>query len=161
MCCSIEAYIWSTFFVFLQSQIFLLNCDVCCSFPLPEMLGKLLICGTISMSLIIAHHLLIIAPFLQFWYRCPEAHKKYGGMGTILVSKVSQFSLWIFLAEHSHFWFISYVCFSVSTCLGFGFCNWQVSAESANQFGELVADPVTNEVLHYTERPETFVCLIS
>ncbi|KAL2936086.1 Mannose-1-phosphate guanyltransferase alpha [Bienertia sinuspersici] len=60
------------------SQIFLLNCDVCCSFPLPEML---------------------------------EAHRKYGGMGTILVSK----------------------------------------------FGELVADPVTNEVLHYTERPETFV----
>ncbi|KAK9684663.1 hypothetical protein RND81_10G223600 [Saponaria officinalis] len=68
------------------SQIFLLNCDVCCNFPLPEML---------------------------------EAHRKYGGMGTILVSKVS--------------------------------------AESANQFGELVADPVTNEVLHYTERPETFV----
>ncbi|XP_021719016.1 mannose-1-phosphate guanyltransferase alpha-like [Chenopodium quinoa] len=68
------------------SQIFLLNCDVCCSFPLPEML---------------------------------EAHKKYGGMGTILVSKVS--------------------------------------AESASQFGELVADPATNEVLHYTERPETFV----
>ncbi|XP_065026258.1 uncharacterized protein LOC103968562 isoform X2 [Musa acuminata AAA Group] len=32
-----------------------------------------------------------------------------------------------------------------------------VSAETANQFGELVADPVTNEVLHYTERPETFV----
>ncbi|KAK9925855.1 hypothetical protein M0R45_023118 [Rubus argutus] len=68
------------------SHIFLLNCDVCCSFPLPEML---------------------------------EAHKKYGGMGTILVIKVS--------------------------------------AESANQFGELVADPVTNELLHYTEKPETFV----
>lgn len=68
------------------SQIFLLNCDVCCSFPLPEML---------------------------------EAHRRYGGMGTILVSKVS--------------------------------------AESASQFGELVADPVTNEVLHYTEKPETFV----
>ncbi|RWV77522.1 hypothetical protein GW17_00061629, partial [Ensete ventricosum] len=32
-----------------------------------------------------------------------------------------------------------------------------VSAETANQFGELVADPITNEVLHYTERPETFV----
>ncbi|KAM7471350.1 hypothetical protein LguiA_009533 [Lonicera macranthoides] len=68
------------------SHIFLLNCDVCCSFPLPEML---------------------------------EAHKRYGGMGTILVIKVS--------------------------------------AESANQFGELVADPVTNELLHYTEKPETFV----
>ncbi|KAE8724935.1 mannose-1-phosphate guanyltransferase alpha isoform 2 [Hibiscus syriacus] len=48
-----------------------------------------------------------------------EAHKRYGGMGTILVIKVS--------------------------------------AESANQFGELVADPVTNELLHYTEKPETFV----
>ncbi|RVW52846.1 Mannose-1-phosphate guanyltransferase alpha [Vitis vinifera] len=68
------------------SHIVLLNCDVCCSFPLPEML---------------------------------EAHIRYGGMGTILVIKVS--------------------------------------AESASQFGELVADPVTNELLHYTEKPETFV----
>uniref|UniRef100_A0A1D1ZAG0 Mannose-1-phosphate guanyltransferase alpha n=1 Tax=Anthurium amnicola TaxID=1678845 RepID=A0A1D1ZAG0_9ARAE len=68
------------------SHIFLLNCDVCCSFPLPDML---------------------------------VAHKKNGGMGTILVSKVS--------------------------------------AESASQFGELVADPSTNELLHYTEKPETFV----
>ncbi|TVU47983.1 hypothetical protein EJB05_07601 [Eragrostis curvula] len=68
------------------SHIVLLNCDVCSSFPLPEML---------------------------------EAHKKYGGMGTLLVNKVS--------------------------------------AESANQFGELVADPETNELLHYTEKPETFV----
>ncbi|KAG6469127.1 hypothetical protein ZIOFF_073825 [Zingiber officinale] len=68
------------------SHIVLLNCDVCSSFPLPDML---------------------------------EAHKRYGGMGTVLVIKVS--------------------------------------AESANQFGELVADPVTNELLHYTEKPETFV----
>ncbi|KAH0973010.1 hypothetical protein GBA52_025166 [Prunus armeniaca] len=68
------------------SYIFLLNCDVCCSFPLPDML---------------------------------EAHKGYGGMGTMLVIKVS--------------------------------------AESANQFGELVADPTTKELLHYTEKPETFV----
>ncbi|KAK9278612.1 hypothetical protein L1049_028185 [Liquidambar formosana] len=68
------------------SHIFLLNCDVCCSFPLPDML---------------------------------EAHRRYGGMGTILVIKVS--------------------------------------AESASQFGELVADPITNELLHYTEKPETFV----
>ncbi|XP_050224498.1 uncharacterized protein LOC126674154 [Mercurialis annua] len=68
------------------SHIFLLNCDVCCSFPLPEML---------------------------------EAHRRYGGMGTILVIKVS--------------------------------------AESASQFGELVADPETKELLHYTEKPETFV----
>ncbi|KAG5082396.1 hypothetical protein JHK84_052434 [Glycine max] len=65
------------------SHIFLLNCDVCCSFPLPSML---------------------------------DAHKRYGGMGTMLVS-----------------------------------------AESANQFGELVSDPTTNELLHYTEKPETFV----
>lgn len=68
------------------SQIFLLNCDVCCSFPLSQML---------------------------------ESHKSYGGMGTMLVVKVS--------------------------------------AESANQFGELVADPHSKELLHYTERPETFV----
>ncbi|KAK4795051.1 hypothetical protein SAY86_013045 [Trapa natans] len=69
-----------------NSLIFLLNCDVCCSFPLPEML---------------------------------EAHRRYGGIGTLLVIKVS--------------------------------------AESASQFGELVADPVTKELLHYTEKPETFV----
>lgn len=68
------------------SHIFLLNCDVCCSFPLPEML---------------------------------DAHKRYGGLGTVLVIRVS--------------------------------------AESASQFGELVADPVTHELLHYTEKPETFV----
>nr|GEW61417.1 mannose-1-phosphate guanyltransferase alpha [Tanacetum cinerariifolium] len=68
------------------SHIFLLNCDVCCSFPLPEML---------------------------------DAHKRYGGIGTILVIKVSP--------------------------------------EKADQFGELVADADTNELLHYTEKPETFV----
>ncbi|KAJ3673928.1 hypothetical protein LUZ60_005920 [Juncus effusus] len=68
------------------SHIVLLNCDVCCSFPLAGMLG---------------------------------AHKTYGGMGTMLVIKVS--------------------------------------AESASQFGELVADPETKELLHYTEKPETFV----
>ncbi|XP_034705829.1 mannose-1-phosphate guanyltransferase alpha-like [Vitis riparia] len=68
------------------SHIFLLNCDVCCTFPLPDMLVE---------------------------------HRRYGGMGTVLVIKVS--------------------------------------AESANQFGELVADPITNELLHYIEKPETFV----
>ncbi|XP_031480558.1 uncharacterized protein LOC116250772 [Nymphaea colorata] len=68
------------------SQIVLLNCDVCCSFPLPDML---------------------------------DAHRRYGGMGTVLVIKVFP--------------------------------------ESASQFGELVADPETNELLHYTEKPETFV----
>ncbi|XP_045818622.1 mannose-1-phosphate guanyltransferase alpha-like isoform X1 [Trifolium pratense] len=77
---------WGSSYFLLQSHIFLLNCDVCCSFPLPQML---------------------------------DAHKKYGGMGTILVVKVSP--------------------------------------ESASEFGELVADPVTNELLHYTEKPETFV----
>lgn len=48
----------------------------------------------------------------------------------------------------------------VSSCLNVWFhhsFSAQVSAESANQFGELVADPVTNELLHYTEKPETFV----
>ncbi|KAL0898054.1 hypothetical protein Bca101_082015 [Brassica carinata] len=33
----------------------------------------------------------------------------------------------------------------------------KVSAEAASQFGELVADPDTKELLHYTEKPETFV----
>ncbi|EYU31330.1 hypothetical protein MIMGU_mgv1a022325mg, partial [Erythranthe guttata] len=70
-----------------SSHIFLLNCDVCCSFPLSEML---------------------------------EGHKSYGGLGTISVNKVSP--------------------------------------ELASQFGEVVADPVTNELLHYTEKPESFLC---
>ncbi|XP_047257152.1 mannose-1-phosphate guanyltransferase alpha isoform X4 [Capsicum annuum] len=48
-----------------------------------------------------------------------EAHRRYGGMGTILVSKVS--------------------------------------ADTASEFGELAADPVTKELLHYTEKAETFV----
>uniref|UniRef100_A0A2N9INW7 Nucleotidyl transferase domain-containing protein n=1 Tax=Fagus sylvatica TaxID=28930 RepID=A0A2N9INW7_FAGSY len=48
-----------------------------------------------------------------------EAHRRYGGMGTMLVIKVS--------------------------------------ADTANQFGELIADPITKELLHYTEKPETFV----
>nr|GME13872.1 mannose-1-phosphate guanyltransferase alpha [Ipomoea batatas] len=33
----------------------------------------------------------------------------------------------------------------------------KVSPESASEFGELVSDPATNELLHYTEKPETFV----
>ncbi|KAJ8770362.1 hypothetical protein K2173_014975 [Erythroxylum novogranatense] len=70
----------------VNSHIFVLNCDVYCSFPLPEML---------------------------------EAHIRYRGMGTILVIKVS--------------------------------------AELGSRFGELVADPATNELLHYTEKLETFV----
>ncbi|PHU00887.1 hypothetical protein BC332_30674 [Capsicum chinense] len=48
-----------------------------------------------------------------------EAHRRYGGMGTILVSKVS--------------------------------------AETTNEFRELVTDLVTNELLHYTKKSETFV----
>ncbi|EEC74733.1 hypothetical protein OsI_10470 [Oryza sativa Indica Group] len=97
------------------SHIVLLNCDVCSSFPLPDMLEahkKYGGMGTLLVNKILItncyHHLIIV-----------EAHKKYGGMGTLLVNKVS--------------------------------------AESANQFGELVADPETNELLHYTEKPETFV----
>lgn len=31
---------WSSSYFVLQSHIFLLNCDVCCSFPLPQMLGN-------------------------------------------------------------------------------------------------------------------------
>lgn len=67
-------------------NIFVMNCDVCCSFPLSDMLS---------------------------------AHSKYGGIGTILVKKVS--------------------------------------AELASEFGELVPDRETGELLHYAEKPETFV----
>ncbi|GAQ90945.1 GDP-mannose pyrophosphorylase [Klebsormidium nitens] len=67
-------------------MLFVLNCDVCCSFPLAEL---------------------------------QEAQRARGGLGTILVKKVSK--------------------------------------EKAAEFGELVADPQTKELLHYTEKPETFV----
>ncbi|KAH7432174.1 hypothetical protein KP509_07G011700 [Ceratopteris richardii] len=67
-------------------NIFVMNCDVCCSFPLSDMLA---------------------------------AHLKYKGIGTLLVKKVS--------------------------------------AESASEFGEIVADAETGELLHYAEKPETFV----
>ncbi|PHT81769.1 hypothetical protein T459_14784 [Capsicum annuum] len=33
----------------------------------------------------------------------------------------------------------------------------KVSADTASEFGELAADPVTKELLHYTEKAETFV----
>lgn len=68
------------------NNIFVMNCDVCCSFPLADMLS---------------------------------AHSEYKGIGTLLVKKVS--------------------------------------AESASEFGELVADAETGELLHYAEKPETFV----
>lgn len=45
----------------------------------------------------------------------------------------------------------------VSVYYDYVILSLQVSAESASQFGELVADPITNELLHYTEKPETFV----
>ncbi|CAI9773761.1 unnamed protein product [Fraxinus pennsylvanica] len=100
------------------SHVVLLNCDVCCSFPLPEML---------------------------------EAHRRYGGMGTILVIKVVSY---IFIlrrnSSRSSFSSTYYGLISILLCM-------RVSPESANQFGELVSDPVTNELLHYTEKPETFV----
>lgn len=98
-----------------------------------------------------------------------EAHIKYGGMGTMLVIKVGvltpnklisfRIELFIYLAtllsisEALSFWVI--LCFIFPPFVGY---NLQVSAESANEFGELVADPVTKELLHYTEKPETFVC---
>ncbi|XP_024364770.1 uncharacterized protein [Physcomitrium patens] len=68
------------------TDIVVLNCDVCCSFPLTKML---------------------------------EAHRNHGGIGTLLVKKVSK--------------------------------------EVASEYGELVADPKTGELLHYAEKPETFV----
>jgi mannose-1-phosphate guanylyltransferase len=33
----------------------------------------------------------------------------------------------------------------------------QVSTEATGEFGELVADPLTKELLHFAEKPETHV----
>lgn len=70
-------------------------------------------------------------------------------MGTILVIKVDTVYQIIIsiLKLKVRGKFLSYMVFVV-----------QVSPESADQFGELVADSNTNELLHYTEKPETFVC---
>ncbi|GLJ08966.1 hypothetical protein SUGI_0099410 [Cryptomeria japonica] len=67
-------------------EIFVMHCDICCSFPLGEM---------------------------------QMAHRTYGGIGTILVKKVS--------------------------------------TEATGEFGELVADTETKELLHFAEKPETHV----
>lgn len=67
-------------------EIFVMHCDICCSFPLVDM---------------------------------QLAHRNYGGIGTMLVKKVSM--------------------------------------EATGQFGELVADPLTKELLHFAEKPETHV----
>ncbi|KAF1879363.1 hypothetical protein Lal_00005829 [Lupinus albus] len=96
------------------SHIFLLNCDVCCSFPLPSMLGK-----HVAIKALLFFFFRSVALTKDFFIPFTDAHKRYGGIGTMLVIKVS--------------------------------------AESASEFGELVADPTTNELLHYTEKPETFV----
>lgn len=47
---------WLTFLTW-QSHIFLLNCDVCCSFPLPEMLGIWLF---LSLFILLSHFLTFI-----------------------------------------------------------------------------------------------------
>jgi hypothetical protein len=67
----------SSYIYFLQSHIFLLNCDVCCSFPLPKML---------------------------------EAHRGYGGIGTLLVIKVCDC---IWLVWFLFFWRVNQICFCV------------------------------------------------
>eukprot|EP01018_Ginkgo_biloba_P013002 Gb_10059 [translate_table: standard] len=67
-------------------EIFVMHCDICCSFPLEDM---------------------------------QLAHRNYGGIGTMLVKRVS--------------------------------------TEATGEFGELVADPVTKELLHFAEKPETHV----
>lgn len=97
----------------------------------------------------------------------PEAHKVYGGIGTLLVINVSHFTmdsvhivsvkLLPFLLSNSSSVFsnslpLPHAKYSLQLSL-------QVSTESASQFGELVADPTSKEVLHYTEKPETFVCI--
>lgn len=45
-----------------QSHIFLLNCDVCCSFPLPDMLGKSLLCFLLY-CVIFLNHVVVFSLF--------------------------------------------------------------------------------------------------
>lgn len=54
----------SSYIYFLQSHIFLLNCDVCCSFPLPKMLG---IFFFINPNLV-RSHLMVLKVVLNYCY---------------------------------------------------------------------------------------------
>lgn len=65
---------------FEQSHVFLLNCDVCCSFPLQDILGTL-------------HKSCFIIFLFLLWCNSEtkslaDAHRRYGGVGTMLVIKV-------------------------------------------------------------------------
>lgn len=106
-----------------------------------------------------------------------EAHRKHKGIGTLLVKKVGQFycaenasssmSRLVDSDKHmtnydSPFW-VSFLSTSATEVIvlegsqGVLFLWSQVSKEVASEFGELVADPKTGELLHYAEKPETFV----
>lgn len=156
---------WIVFSCSWQSHIFLLNCDVCCNFPLSEMLGRLSFIFCCPFGKIIVVKFKFLVGILLLWFIVVEnlisfailfsvadTHKRYGGIGTLLVVKVILRRLCsLLLTDYqilAYAWFYSGI-------------DLQVSDEAANQFGAVVADPVTNELLHYTEKPETFVGLIA
>lgn len=70
------------FFIIEQSHVFLLNCDVCCSFPLQDILGNL------SLLLLHSSSSIIFIFFKTLKQRLADAHRRYGGIGTMLVIKV-------------------------------------------------------------------------
>lgn len=139
-----------------QSHIVLLNCDVCCSFPLPEMLGNVHCVTHCTMLFIyLSQTWNLLWPLLvcvweifqnieflvDLCFRGPQKlwwhWDHFGDQGRNLFYFELKIEKYI---------------------IGLNIFLMQVSPESAYQFGELVADPVTNELLHYTEKPETFVC---
>lgn len=104
-----------------------------------------------------------------------EAHRKHRGIGTLLVKKVSQFYFdesppspmcrsedavkkWLVITLFKSFLSTSAPeARTLESSQGVLFLRSQVSKEVASEFGELVADPKTGELLHYAEKPETFV----
>lgn len=88
-----------------------------------------------------------ISPFLHFW--SSEAHRKYGGMGTILVSKVGQPSMWTLLFSHLSVLLFSLYIIMYFFCFGklrfqkvylSGFCRirqpvWRIGCWSCHQWG--------------------------
>jgi mannose-1-phosphate guanylyltransferase len=75
-----------------------------------------------------------------------DAHSKHRGLCTLLGTKVNE--------RESPYPVFAFFPALLSHTL---FSTLQVPREQANKFGCLIARPETNEVLHYVEKPESFI----
>lgn len=81
--------IGNVYFILLQSHIFLLNCDVCCSFPLPEMLGNYILYSETWFPLHSLFNFKIVQLVPFSWIFCmskQEASNFKSGQGSFMFS---------------------------------------------------------------------------